>query len=392
MGASANDLTNVTPFLTAMALEVLREFLVMPSLVNGDYGREAAEKGDLINVPIAPTIAVSDAEGSSTPSQAPNITPQKVAIPLDRWKKAEFTLTDKEILEITDDIMPATSRSAIVSLATQVNSDLLDLFLEVPSYGGDESVVPFSTGKITDASQARKRLNLGLAPLEDRRLVLDPEAAASALEVLSFSDASASNDPNVITNGFIGRKIGFDWREDQSVKTHIAGTFTGTGAVFEINGGSQVLGVKTLNISIVGTGTMTLDLTVGDKITIVGDSQVYHISADSLGNSDTSPLDVTINIEPGLKVVPADAAVITLKGSYVANLAFSKDAFAFANRPLRGSQASGATISVVTDPQTGITIRLEVERQTGQDLWRYDILYGVKTVRPELATIIGGLP
>jgi len=382
MPASANDLSNVTPFLTAMALEVLREFLVMPALVNGDYGTEAAEKGDVINVPIAPTIAVSDAEGSSTPSQAPNIAPKKVAIPLDRWKKAEFTLTDKEILEITDDIMPATSRSAIVSLATQVNSDLLDLHEEVFSFGGSQAVVPFSTGKITDASQARKRLNLNLAPLEDRRLVLDPDAAASALEVISFLDASASNDANVVTNGFIGRKIGFDWREDQSVKTHTAGA---GGTNLDVDGGAQLLGAVTLDV-VVDSGT--IEFKRGDKILIVGDTEHYTVLADLTTGGTTG----TVSISPGLRFVPADNADITIEISFVANLAFSKDAFAFANRPLRGSQASGATISVVTDPQTGITIRLEVERQTGQDLWRYDILYGVKTVRPELATILAGDP
>jgi hypothetical protein len=44
----------------------------------------------------------------------------------------------------------------------------------------------------------------------------------------------------------------------------------------------------------------------------------------------------------------------------------------------------------MTDPQTGITLRLEVSRQYKQVTWEFDILWGAKLVRPELATRIAG--
>lgn len=42
------------------------------------------------------------------------------------------------------------------------------------------------------------------------------------------------------------------------------------------------------------------------------------------------------------------------------------------------------------DPQTGIVLRLEVSRQHKQIVWEFDILYGARLVRPELAVRILG--
>ena len=64
------------------------------------------------------------------------------------------------------------------------------------------------------------------------------------------------------------------------------------------------------------------------------------------------------------------------------------DAFALATRPLVASSADlamGSNIMSMTDPQTGLSLRLEVQRQYKQTTWEFDILYGVKCVRPEFA-------
>ena len=77
---------------------------------------------------------------------------------------------------------------------------------------------------------------------------------------------------------------------------------------------------------------------------------------------------------------------------YAINIAFHRNAFMFAARTLDNEQSENSTISVATDPVTGIPLRLETWREpkVATRFWRFDILYGVKTLRPELAARLHG--
>ncbi|MGC6453389.1 MAG: hypothetical protein ACON31_05735 [Candidatus Puniceispirillaceae bacterium] len=74
-------------------------------------------------------------------------------------------------------------------------------------------------------------------------------------------------------------------------------------------------------------------------------------------------------------------------------VAMHRDAVALAMRPLSAAGleggANGQTMSV-SDPETGLSLRLEVTRQYKQTMWEFDILWGVKLVRPELVVAIHG--
>jgi hypothetical protein len=62
-------------------------------------------------------------------------------------------------------------------------------------------------------------------------------------------------------------------------------------------------------------------------------------------------------------------------------------------RPLQGATQGdgyGNQIVAMTDPQTGLSMRLEVSRQHKQVVYSLDALWGVKLIRPELAVRIAG--
>ena len=62
-------------------------------------------------------------------------------------------------------------------------------------------------------------------------------------------------------------------------------------------------------------------------------------------------------------------------------------------RPVPASgleQGVGSRMMSVSDPETGLSLRLEVTRQYKQTMWEFDILWGVKLVRPELVVAIHG--
>jgi len=204
--------------------------------------------------------------------------------------------------------------------------------------------------------------------MQNRRFVINPAAEAKALELPAFTNVSFSGSTFGITDGQLNRKLGFDWFMDQNVKTH---TNTG-GTGFLVNTTTAAIGNKTL---VVDTGTVAP--LAGDIFTIAGDTQTYAITAATT---------TLLTFQPGLKVAPANDAAITFKATHVVNLAFQRDAIAFATRPLEDTNMGlGGIIQSAVDPVSGLTLRLEITREHKRTRFSYDILFGGALVRPELA-------
>jgi hypothetical protein len=383
----ANTLTDIIPTILATGLLALRSRASMPRLVNGDYSTEAAEKGDTIDV----TLPVAQVASNVTPGPVPptpaDSTPTKVPIALDQWKKTNFHLTDKEILEIRKDrnFMPGQVSEAAEALAVVINQYIFSKYVGVYGYQGTAATTPFGSGVgVSDATGLRATLNEQKCPKTMRRAVLDWDAEAAALDLSAFSDAEKTADDGAVKiEGEIGRKYGIDWFADDDVPSHTAGT--ASGATTDATG--YAIGLKTVTLASAGTGTIL----VGDVITFAGQTQTYVITS---GDADVSG-GGTISFEPGLKVaIPAGATAITLKATHVVNLGFHRNAFALAVRPLANSTAEttpGASeIMTMQDPVSGLPLRVEVTRQYKQTMWEFDILYGAALVRPELAARLAG--
>lgn len=372
----ANDLSALTPKLLAQGLMALRDNCVMPRLVNRDYDIMAAQKGSTIDIPIPPAIAVQDVSPGATPPSTADTTPTSVAVPLDQWKEAPFYLTDKDMLQAMNGVIPMQASAAIAGLATSIDSYILGLYKRVYGYVGTAGTTPFTPGGATDvngttafATQAGKILNEQLAPMQNRRFVINPAAEAKALELPAFTNVSFSGSTFGIVDAQLNRKLGFDWFMDQNVKTH---TNTG-GAGFLLNNASdETIGAKT---AIVDTGSTAP--AEGDIFTVAGDTQTYVITAATT---------TLFTFEPAAKVAWANNAAFTFKASHVVNLAFQRDAIAFATRPLEDTNMGlGGVVQSAVDPISGLTLRLEITREHKRTRFSYDILFGGALVRPELA-------
>ena len=203
------------------------------------------------------------------------------------------------------------------AIANDVNATLLGLGRKFYGMVGTPGTTPFST--VVDATNARKVLNSQLAPVNDRRIVLNPEAGA---QVVSLAKA-----------------------------TNAAG------------------------------------LKEGDILTIAGDAQTYVVTeAVSLAVGNTA-----VKIYPGLARLTTGSEAVTVSGSHVMNLAFHRDAIAFATRPLMDpANGLGNLIQSAVDPVSGLSLRLEVSREHKRTRFSYDILYGADVVRRELGCRIAG--
>jgi hypothetical protein len=376
-----NTLTTVIPTILAQGLLALRNACVMPRLVNTDYSADAKQKGDTIDVPIPSAVTVADVDPGPYANDPTGSVPTKAQIPLSYWREAAFFLTDQDIAKAIAGIIPMQASEAIAALADDVNAKIFALYAKIYGYAGTAGTTPFASD-ISAATAVRKVLSQQKAPIGQRSMVLDVDAEANALGLRAFQDASFRGDQAGITEGQVGRKLGFDFFSDQAVPTHTAGTASGA----TTNSAGYALGVKTITLASAGTGTIL----VGDVITFAGDTQTYTVTA---GDTDVSG-GGTVSFEPGLKVAIATSpAAITVKASHVVNLGFHRDCFALAVRTLDGGAITDSdrqSMMTAVDPVSRLALRLEVRREHKRVRWSYDILYGVGCVRPELGCRLAG--
>jgi len=350
----ANDLTNIMAKILARGLMVLREQATMPRIVNGDYSDEASKKGATIDVPISSGKTASDVVPSVTKPVSTDSAPGLVQIALDNWKQVDFSMSDKDMVEVdkNEHFMPLEMGEAIRALSNVVNVDILNEYQGVYGYVGTAGTTPFAS-TVTDATNARKVLMQQLAPKSERRGVLDFESEANALSLAPFSDADKIGTNQIRIEGEIGRKYGIDWYADDAILTHTAGTLEGQGGVI---GDPASVGASTVTVRSAST---IGNINIGDVFTFTGDTQTY--VALTTVSAIVSGTAQNVRIDPPLKIALASSEAVTIKPSHVVNMAFHRDAFAFANRPLVQSttdSALGSKIISMTDPITGISLRL----------------------------------
>lgn len=384
---AANTLTNILDKILARGLVTLREAVVMPRLVNVDFQGEGAQQGNTVDIPKPVAQVVSTVTASQSQKDAAAKTPGLVQVKLDQWKMTDFNLTDREMVEVDRNrhFLPMQTDEAARAIANDIDGFIHGKYFGIFGFVGTAAVIPFST--IATATDARKTLNTTahLAPMNDRRVVLDPTAEGQALQLSAFADVSQSADRAVKIEGEIGRKLGLDFFMSQNVKTHTAGTVTSAAVASTTAAGASSIDVKAAASASIGT------ILLGDVFTIAGNSQTYAVQGSTTITLASSLAAQALSIRPGLAAIASANAAITFKATHVVNLAFQRNAFTYVTRPMAGADIPNPNPTrVLQDNETGLTMRLEVVRQHKQVAWQFDVLYGAELIRPELAVRIAG--
>ncbi len=386
----SNTITNVLPKILAAGLKALRQNAVMPQVVNTSYSNDAAQKGNVVNIPISSAIAQRDVTAGVTYATNVDFSPTTVAVTLDTWKEAPFQLSDNDMVSVVAGVVPMQVSEAIKSLCNGADQFLIAKHTGIFGAAGTAGTTPFN-GSLTFAKDARKLLNLQLAPLDNRRAVLDPAAEGNLLINQEVLQTQMRGDSQGIINGLVGTKLGFDWYMDQNITQYTPGTGWASGFIASTVAG--VIGQTTLNII---SATASGQVKVGDIFTIVGDTsnggspQQYVVTVTT---TVSTTVQSVITFYPAIKAtIATGATLVVVSVAYTANLAFHRDAFAWASRPLASASIEGLghQFASVTDPVSGCSLRLEVSRQYKQTTFSFDMLYGGALVRPELAVKILG--
>lgn len=361
----------------------------MPSLINKDYSGEAAQKGEVIHVPIPSKMAAIDVVPSAVAPESPDLDLQTVQIPLDTWKEVPFQMNDNEVAKVMEGVPSMQIVEAARALANTVNSSILSLYKFVPYAVGTAGTTPFATD-LSVAAQARKVLNNNNCPTSDRRIVLDGDAEANAVILPALASYLNSAETNTLREGQIGRKLGFDWFYDQQMTeiSHVSGTLTGATTSAAPVTGARVQGVTNGTVAAAATTGQTVK--IGDVFTVAGDKQTYVVTQNATAASSA----ITIQFSPKPAVQWANGTAITLRASHSNNLAFHRDAIALAVRPLKddvfGAESGQVAYMTMTDPVSGIPLRVEYKRENKRSRFSIDLLWGVKLVRPELICRVFG--
>ena len=380
--ATVNLLDEVTPKLIAMGLMALRTTCVMPRLVNRDYDTIAQQKGSTVDVTIPSAVVVNEVAPQNISPSTQALAPTSIPLVLSEWKEAPFFLTDKDMKQAMEGLVPMQVSEAVAALAVDANAYILNQYKDIGTYHGVygtgvnvELFISTATDSGTkDANTASKLLNINKAPRTDRRFVIDPQAEAQALNLRAFQDMSFNGADYGIKEGTIHRKLGFDWFMDQQIPVH---TTTATGYT---TSATAVTGATSLSV------TGTHDLVQGDVFYLTGQTPRTQYAVTSVNTDSTA-----INIRPALTGDVASAQAMVIASSHTVNLAFHRDCIAFATRPLEDEGTGfGNMISAQTDPVSGLSLRLEISREHKRSRFSFDMLYGAAVVRPELGCRVAG--
>ncbi len=397
--------TTLTPTqVTREALRILHQKLNFVGTVNRSYdssfGNSGAKIGDSLKIRLPNQYSIRS--GAALSSQ--DVVESSVTLQVATQKGVDTTWTSDDLSLDIDDFGSRILEPAMSVLAANIEADAMSMYKDVANNVTDVG----ATITTADVMQASKILTDNLSPYDGRCLNLNTQDNLDLVEAIKglYNDQSqvAKNyrQGRVASNTF-----GFsDIMENSMWPQHVTGTDDGTGDYLVNDSGTIAEGSTSITVD-TGAGTYL----IGDIFYFAG---VYEVHPETkatstrlkefvvTANSGTSA--TTISFSPALhssgakqnvSAMPANNAAlhknesdrstdIGASADFGVSLAYHKDAFVFATADLVMPNGVDFSAREVMD---GISMRIVRDYSISADTFptRIDVLYGYKTVRPELA-------
>ena len=396
MSFASNVLTSST-IISKEALRMLENQLGMSKMVSRDWENEFAKDGETLGIRKPNVFRATKDRARSNSALAETTVTLTVATQV----HVSFEWSTKEMTDTIDRISERYIKPAMSAIANTIDVDLYALYKDVHNQVGTPGTAPSGYDVYADA---RRRLNEEAIPLSDRFVVVNPKGEAETMKGLKgLLNDKLIND--IVVQGSMGSIAGFDLSMAQNVQTHTTGYFT-TGATPLVDGASQT-GDTLLSKGWGGSN----DLHEGDIFTVAGVYAVNPKTGASTGELrqfvvtaqiDDTVAAIDIPIYPSIvtsgayqtcSVSPDNEAGITMVGTesteYPINLAFHKDAFTLAIRPL---EIPSSCVWGARESYNGLSVRAIKAYDVDEDkeVLRFDVLYGTLTQNPSFATRISG--
>lgn len=410
--------TLVTPDLIAKeALMQLENNVVMANQVHREYKKEFTG-GQGSTVSIRKPVKFYTADGQTRVNQ--DVEEKNTSITIDQRKHVSWEFSTQDLTLSIEDYSERYIKPAMITLANTVDRSLMGLYSNVWNSTGTPGTTPSDFGAVASAAQRLDEMAVGM---DNRSMMLNPAAHYSVAGNQLTLDAVGSMGQSAYEDAKVGRIAKFDTFSTQNVANHTVGVATGTPLVAGANQNvtyaastgtpSQTLNTDGWTVSTAGI------LRAGDVFTIAGVFamnpvpgegasgkiqmpylQEFTVLADAASGGGAgaaaltiSPAIVTSGPYQTVSAAPADNAAITVRGTggtaYSQNLGFHKNAFALVTCPLE--MPDGAAFKA-RESHNGLSVRVvkDYDITNDTDIIRLDILYGVKSIYPDLATRLWG--
>jgi hypothetical protein len=393
----ANSLLSPT-IITREALRYLHANLNFIGNINKQYDNQFANSGASPSGKIGPSLTIRNPNqftvrsGWSRSNQ--DITETSQVLTVSTVKGVDFTFSQQDLTLTIDEFGKRYLKPAMATLASNIEADALSMIKDVYN-AVDDSANNFG---YNDYPDARAILQANLTPDTDRVATLNSGHAARFLKDIKGNFNPQESVSKAYLKGKIGQVSGFDTYENTLLNPFQSGTAAATTG-YLVNGANQTGATLTVD-----TGTTTL--VKGDIFTIAGVNMVdpetkadkgvlqqFVVTANS-GTSATSlsisPSIVTSGAAQNVTGSPADNAAITKVGGgasalYKQSLMFHPDAFTFVTADLVDPSKYGAFGSRQVMDGISMAFAQQYSISDASLPARIDVLYGYKTLRPQLA-------
>jgi hypothetical protein len=400
------------------ALMILENELTFSKNVNREYddkfGVAGAKIGATINARKPPRYVGRSGQALQVESSTENYVP----ITLDTQYGVDISFSSTDLTLHIDEFSDRFLKPAMATIANKIDYDGLQLYKDVFRYvnagAGATSYGTSGTlngGSVTQAQAQAQVLTAGAiltesgVPNESRGLVLDPVSQVSIAGVLTNLFNPNSKISSIFEKGSLGNStLGFDFAADANVGNFLpmaAGSVTAltsapasgaTTIAVTTTAGTvpkgtivQITGVSAINPqSRISTGRpMQFVVTQDTVVTTTGTLPIYpaYIPSGQFATCAGTPAGTA-----AVSIVTSGA----VGGAGTSqNLAFHKNAFTLATADLL---LPGGVDMAERANYKGMSMRMVRQYDINSDMFpvRFDVLYGWKTIYPELAVRVGG--
>lgn len=323
---------------------------------------------------------------------------ESVTLQVATQKGVDLNFTSNELTLSLDDFSERILDPAMSVLAAAIEADALSMRLDVYQQANNTAAA-ITFANVLDG---RRKLQNSLTPDGNRTALLSSNDNVGLVDALK----GLFNDPNRLSkqyrDGMMGNTAGFDFGES----THLSTQTRGDAASYVVNTSTGITSGTATITTTGGSGTIN----IGEIFTVVGVNSVHPetkvdtgllqqftvtATQTATGAWPVSPTPVTSGATQNVVINSAGASkTVVIAGTastnYGQSMVFHRDAFAFVTADL--VMPKGVDFSSRAE-QDGISIRVVRQYDINNDAFpcRLDVLYGYKTLRPQLACRLANL-